>query len=51
MTDDVLPRTPVGRRKIRVVYVGHVAQLSGGEIALMRLIDALDEVDAHVILA
>jgi glycosyltransferase involved in cell wall biosynthesis len=40
-----------GRGKIRVTYVGHVAQLSGGEIALMRLIDALDEVDAHVILA
>ena len=39
------------QRRIRVVYVGHVAQLSGGEIALMRLIDALDEVDAHVILA
>jgi glycosyltransferase involved in cell wall biosynthesis len=34
-----------------VAYVGHVAQLSGGEIALLRLIDALDEVDAHVILA
>jgi hypothetical protein len=34
-----------------VVYVDHVARLSGGEIALMRLIDALDEVDAHVILA
>ena len=33
------------------MYVGHVAQLSGGEIALMRLLDALDEVDAHVILA
>ena len=39
------------RRRIRVAYVGHVAQLSGGEIALMRLIDALKEVDAHVILA
>jgi glycosyltransferase involved in cell wall biosynthesis len=39
-------------RKIRVVYLGHVAQLSGGEIALLRLIDAVgEEVDAHVILA
>jgi glycosyltransferase involved in cell wall biosynthesis len=36
---------------MRVVFLGHVAQLSGGEIALVRLIDALDEVDAHVILA
>jgi hypothetical protein len=34
-----------------VAYVGHVAQLSGGEIALARLIDALDDVEAHVILA
>jgi glycosyltransferase involved in cell wall biosynthesis len=42
---------PSGHRKIRVAYVGHVAQLSGGEIALVRLIDALDDVDAHVILA
>jgi glycosyltransferase involved in cell wall biosynthesis len=42
---------PRSRRKLRVAYIGHVAQLSGGEIALMRLIDALDEVDAHVILA
>ncbi len=40
-----------GPQKLRVVYVGHVAQLSGGEIALARLIDALDDVDAHVILA
>jgi glycosyltransferase involved in cell wall biosynthesis len=39
------------QRKIRVAYVGHVAQLSGGEIALLRLIDALDEVEPHVILA
>src|SRR5579863_4115866 len=39
------------QRKLRVVYVGHVAQLSGGEIAITRLIDALDDVDAHVILA
>jgi glycosyltransferase involved in cell wall biosynthesis len=38
-------------RKLRVVYLGHVAQLSGGEIALLRLIDALDQVNAHVILA
>ena len=42
---------PSGERKLRVVYLGHVAQLSGGEIALVRLIGALDQVDAHVILA
>jgi glycosyltransferase involved in cell wall biosynthesis len=38
-------------QKLRVTYVGHVGQLSGGEIALARLIDALDDVEAHVILA
>jgi glycosyltransferase involved in cell wall biosynthesis len=38
-------------RRLRVAYVGHVGQLSGGEIALMRLIAALEEVDPHVILA
>jgi glycosyltransferase involved in cell wall biosynthesis len=47
----VLSEAPADPRKIRVVYVGHVAQLSGGEIALVRLIDALDEVEPHVILA
>ena len=50
--------TPVASRegptelpRLRVAYIDHVAQLSGGEIALMRLIDTLDDVDAHVILA
>jgi glycosyltransferase involved in cell wall biosynthesis len=34
-----------------VVFVGHVARLSGGEIALLRLVSAMTEhVDAHVIL-
>jgi glycosyltransferase involved in cell wall biosynthesis len=47
----VLGDGPAEERKIRVAFVGHVAQLSGGEIALVRLIDALDEVEAHVILA
>jgi glycosyltransferase involved in cell wall biosynthesis len=42
---------PSGERRLRVVFLGHVAQLSGGEIALVRLIGALHEVDAHVILA
>jgi glycosyltransferase involved in cell wall biosynthesis len=38
-------------RRLRVVFVGHVARLSGGEIALLRLIPAMAEtIDAHVIL-
>jgi glycosyltransferase involved in cell wall biosynthesis len=37
--------------KLRVVYLDHVAQLSGGELALLRLLNALTDVDAHVILA
>jgi glycosyltransferase involved in cell wall biosynthesis len=42
---------PTGE-KLRVVYLDHVAQLSGGELALLRLLAALrDQVDAHVILA
>jgi glycosyltransferase involved in cell wall biosynthesis len=38
-------------RRLRVVYVDHVAQPSGAELALVRLCQALTEVDAHVILA
>ncbi|MEJ7783916.1 MAG: glycosyltransferase [Solirubrobacteraceae bacterium] len=38
-------------RRMRVVYLDHVAQLSGGEIALLRLVTHLDEVEPHVILA
>jgi glycosyltransferase involved in cell wall biosynthesis len=35
-----------------VVYIDHVARLSGGEVALVRLLEALgDAVDAHVLLA
>lgn len=37
--------------RIRVVYLDHVGQLSGGEIALLRLIPHLSEVEPHVILA
>jgi glycosyltransferase involved in cell wall biosynthesis len=42
-----------GRRRdrVRVVYVDHTAQLSGAELALLRTLQALDGVDAHVILA
>jgi glycosyltransferase involved in cell wall biosynthesis len=41
----------VPARKLRVVYLDHVAQLSGGELALLRLLKALTDVEAHVILA
>lgn len=35
----------------KIVYVDHVARLSGGEIALVRLLQALgDRVEAHVVL-
>ncbi len=40
-----------GGRRPRVVYLGHVAQLSGAELALLRLLPAVDGVDRHVILA
>ncbi|MHB8240559.1 MAG: glycosyltransferase family 4 protein [Solirubrobacteraceae bacterium] len=36
--------------RTRVVYLDHIARLSGGEIALLRLLPHLREVDAHVIL-
>lgn len=35
----------------RVVYLDHVAELSGGELALLRLLPALTQIDGHVILA
>ncbi len=44
----VAPPDPSGRR-LRVAYVDHCAVLSGAELALARLLGALD-VDAHVIL-
>lgn len=44
-----LARAARGRCRLRVVYLDHTALLSGGELALLRLIPALD-VDAHVIL-
>lgn len=50
MTREV--RTPeTAERRMRVVYLDHVAQLSGGEIALLRLLPHLPEVETHVILA
>ena len=36
--------------RLRVVYLDHVARLSGGEIALMRLLTHLQNVNPHVIL-
>lgn len=36
--------------RVRVVYLDHVARMSGGELALLRLIQAMPDVDAHVIL-
>lgn len=39
-------------RRPRIVFVGHVARLSGGEIALLRLVEALgDRIEAVVVLA
>jgi glycosyltransferase involved in cell wall biosynthesis len=38
------------RRRMRVVYLDHTAVLSGGELALARLLPALVDVDVHVIL-
>ncbi|HEY5198274.1 MAG TPA: glycosyltransferase [Solirubrobacteraceae bacterium] len=38
-------------RRMRVVYLDHVAQLSGGELALLHLLPHLSRVDPHVILA
>lgn len=37
------------KRRLRVLYLDHCARLSGGELALLRLLPSLD-VDAHVIL-
>jgi glycosyltransferase involved in cell wall biosynthesis len=37
--------------RLRVVYLDHVARLSGGEIALMRLLTHFTKVNPHMILA
>lgn len=40
-----------GTRRLRVVFVDHVARLSGGELALLRLLPELSRhVDVHVVL-
>jgi glycosyltransferase involved in cell wall biosynthesis len=38
-------------RNLRVLVVGHTAALSGGELAILRLIEAMPSVKVHVILA
>jgi len=43
-------RSP-GDKRLKVVYLDHVARLSGGEIALLRLLPHLEAVSPHVILA
>ena len=42
---------PTGERRIRVVYLDHVAQLSGAEIALLRMLPHLTAIESHVVLA
>lgn len=39
------------KRPLRVVFVDHCARLSGAELALVRLLPALPEVEARVVLA
>lgn len=44
-------RGAAGEPRLRVVYIDHVARMSGGEIALLRLLPALShDVAAHVVL-
>jgi glycosyltransferase involved in cell wall biosynthesis len=44
-------RSGTSDERLRVVYVDHVARLSGGEIAILRLLPHLSGVHPHVILA
>ena len=39
-----------GRPRFRVAYVGHTAVASGGELALVRLLGGLSDVEPHVLL-
>lgn len=41
---------PIPSEMMRVVYLDHFAGLSGAELALLRLLPALEGVDAHVVL-
>jgi glycosyltransferase involved in cell wall biosynthesis len=49
---EIYARARMGQHeKLRIVYIDHCAKLSGGELALVRLVEALgDDVEAHVIL-
>jgi glycosyltransferase involved in cell wall biosynthesis len=42
---------PPRARKLRVVFIDHTATLSGAELALLRLLPYLENVEPHVILA
>lgn len=44
------PRIKSGAARLRVVVVGHTAQMSGGELAMSRLLPHLEGVDSHVLL-
>jgi glycosyltransferase involved in cell wall biosynthesis len=50
-----LPKMPLSAqragKKTKVVYVGHCAQRSGAELALLRLLPSMTNTDCHVILA
>jgi glycosyltransferase involved in cell wall biosynthesis len=49
--DALAPRdAPADPAGLRVVYVDHIAALSGGELALLRLVQSMPEVSAHIIL-
>jgi glycosyltransferase involved in cell wall biosynthesis len=41
---------PASRRRLRVVVLDHCARLSGAELALLRLLPAMRDVEFHVIL-
>ncbi|MEA2684642.1 MAG: hypothetical protein QOK05_2970 [Chloroflexota bacterium] len=41
---------PARDRRKRVVYLDHCARISGGELAMLRLLPAMEQVDCHVIL-
>jgi glycosyltransferase involved in cell wall biosynthesis len=49
---ELYSRLATGERdeRLRVVFLDHVARLSGGEIALLRMLPHLEHVHAHVIL-
>jgi glycosyltransferase involved in cell wall biosynthesis len=51
LLERIAGRRSVSGKRLRVVYLDHVAELSGGELALLRLLPALDGVEAHVITA